>query len=305
MGCGIRSRSNAPRVRYGTDTIFSVVLYRHDGEIGTSLDPNVADVIEPSSLASITAEVRTEFGGVEDVPITIHGKMLKVEVTREMTERLSLGVYLLRLKVREEDIRFADGYRDMVLVTELCQVVSEGADAGCPQGNIAVAISKLAEGKSAYQAYLETTSDNPKKTIDEWLASLTGESAYQIYLRTTSDNPKKSETEWVASLMGATGESAYQIYLRTTSDNPKKSETEWVASLMGATGESAYQIYLRTTSDNPKKSETEWVASLTGKSAYQIYLDTTNDSPKMTEAEWATGGWLVVFELIKNVRGTR
>ena len=187
MGCGIRSRSNAPRVRYGTDTIFSVVLYRHDGEIGTSLDPNVADVIEPSSLASITAEVRTEFGGVEDVPITIHGKMLKVEVTREMTERLSLGVYLLRLKVRAEDIRFADGYRDMVLVTELCQVVSEGADAGCPQGNIAVAISKLAEGKSAYQAY----------------------------------------------------------------------------------------------------------------------LDTTNDSPKMTEAEWATGGWLVVFELIKNVRGTR
>lgn len=168
MGCGIRSRSNAPRVRYGTDTIFSVVLYRHDGEIGTSLDPNVADVIEPSSLSSITAEVRTEFGGVEDVPITIHGKMLKVEVTREMTERLSLGVYLLRLKVKEEDIRFADGYRDMVLVTELCQVVTEGADAGCPQGNIAVAISKLAEGKSAYQIYLDTTNDSPKMTEEEW-----------------------------------------------------------------------------------------------------------------------------------------
>lgn len=81
--------------------------------------------------------------------------------------------------------------------------------------------------------------------------------------------------------------------------------TQYLDLIRGATGESAYQTYLRTTTDNPKKSETEWMASLTGKSAYQIYLDTTNDSPKMTEEEWASGGWLVVIELIKNVRGTR
>nr|DAQ97815.1 MAG TPA: tail sheath protein [Caudoviricetes sp.] len=277
MGCTNKTRSNAPRVRIGTDTIFSVALYRHDGEIGTSPDPDVADVIDPHTLTKIDAEVLSDSGLVEAVDVRIDGHLLTIEISQELTTRMSLGLYRLRLKVREEDARFSDGYRDVTLLADLCQVVPDGSDTGKPKANISAVISQLASG----------------------------ESAYQIYLRTTSDNPKKSETEWVASLTGATGKSAYQIYLETTSDNPKKSETEWVASLTGATGKSAYQIYLETTSDNPKKSETEWVASLTGKSAYQIYLDTTNDSPKMTEEQWATGGWLVVLEQIKNIRGTR
>ena len=277
MGCTNRTRSNAPRVRIGTDAIFSIVLYRHDGEIGTSPDPDVADVIDPRTLDRIEAEIRTDCGGIESIDVHIEGKLLKVEITQELTERLNLGLYKLRLKVREADTHFADGYRDVTLLTELCQVVSDGADAGLPKGNISVAIAQLATGKSAYELYLETT----------------------------TDNPKKSETEWLASLTGATGESAYQIYLRTTSDNPKKSETEWLASHKGDTGDSAYQIYLRTTSDNPKKSETEWMASLTGKSAYQSYLDTTKDEPKMTEEEWASNGWLIMLETLKKLRGTK
>ena len=277
MGCTNRTRSNAPRVRIGTDAIFSIVLYRHDGEIGTSPDPDVADVIDPRTLDRIEAEIRTDCGGIESIDVQIEGKLLKVEITQELTERLNLGLYKLRLKVREADTHFADGYRDVTLLTELCQVVSDGADAGLPKGNISVAIAQLATGKSAYELYLETTTDNPKKTLPEWLASFKGD----------------------------TGDSAYDLYLKITTDNPKMTLPEWLASHKGDTGESAYQIYLRTTSDNPKKSETEWMASLTGKSAYQIYLDTTNDSPKMTEEEWATGGWLVALELIKDVRGTR
>ena len=227
MGCTNRTRSNAPRVRIGTDAIFSIVLYRHDGEIGTSPDPDVTDVIDPRTLASIEAEIRTDCGGIESIDVQIEGKLLKVEITQELTERLNLGLYKLRLKVREADTHFADGYRDVTLLTELCQVVSDGADAGLPKANISVAIAQLATGKSAYELYLETTTDNPKKTLPEWLASFkgdTGDSAYDLYLKVTTDNPKKSETEWMASL---TGKSAYQIYLDTTNDSPKMTEEEW------------------------------------------------------------------------------
>ena len=277
MGCTNKIRSNAPRVRIGTDTIFSIALYRHDGEIGTSPDPNMGDIIDPNDLASIEAEVRTEFGGTEGVDVNIDGKLIKLEVTKEMTERLGLGCYKVRFQVRELDSRFSDGYRDVTLLSELCRVVPDGADAGLSHGNISVVIANLAEGKSAYDLYLETTTDNPKKTLPEWLASHKGEK----------------------------GDSAYQDYLKTTSDNPKKTLPEWLASHKGDTGDSAYQVYLRTTSDNPKKSETEWVVSLIGKSAYQSYLATTSDEPKMSEEEWAAGGWLVVLEMLKKLRKSR
>ena len=298
-------KGNAPRVRIGTDTIFSVALYRHDGELGTSPDPDVADVIDPNDLASIEAEVRTEFGSTEVVDVNIDGKLIKLEVTKEMTERLGLGCYKVRFRVRELDSRFSDGYRDVTLLSELCRVVPDGADAGLSHGNISVAIANLAEGKSAYDVYLSTTTDDPVLSKSEWLESLKGFSAYQIYLQTTSETPRKSLEEWMDSLKGEKGDSAYQVYLNTTTDNPKKTLPEWLASHKGDTGDSAYQIYLRTTSDNPKKSETEWMASLTGKSAYQSYLDTTKDEPKMTEEEWASNGWLIMLETLKKLRGTK
>ena len=186
MGCCNKTKSNAPRVRIGTDTIFSVALYRHNGDIGASPAPNVSDVIDPSTLVNIEPEVLSG-GRAEAADVRIDGSLLNIEVSKELTQRLGLGLYSLRLKVREVDSRFSDGYRDVTLMTDLCQVVPEGAYTGKPKENVAVVIAQLT----------------------------------------------------------------------------------------------------------------------TGKSAYQSYLDTTNDSPKMTEAEWATGGWLVVFELIKNVRGTR
>ena len=72
------------------------------------------------------------------------------------------------------------------------------------------------------------------KQIDLHLAPLAkgekgdkGDSAYNVYLSTTSDNPKKTEEEWLDSLTGKTGKSAYQHYLDTTSDETKMSEREW------------------------------------------------------------------------------
>ena len=198
MGCCNKTKSNAPRVRIGTDTIFSVALYRHNGEIGASPDPNIADVIDPSTLVNIEAEVLSG-GRAEAVDVRMNDRLLDIELSKEITNRLGLGLYSLRLKVREVDSRFSDGYRDVTLMTDLCQVVPEGAYTGKPKENVAVVIAQLTTGKSAYQLYLDTTTDNPKKTLPEWLASLTGntgKSAYKSYLETTSDNPKMSEEEW-------------------------------------------------------------------------------------------------------------
>lgn len=167
MGCCNKTKSNAPRVRIGTDTIFSVALYRHNGEIGTSPDPNIADVIDPSTLVNIEAEVLSG-GRAEAVDVRINDRLLNIELSKEITNRLGLGLYSLRLKVREVDSRFSDGYRDVTLMTDLCQVVPEGAYTGKPKENVAVVIAQLATGKSAYQSYLDTTNDSPKMTEAEW-----------------------------------------------------------------------------------------------------------------------------------------
>ena len=201
MGCCNKTKGKTPSVRIGTDTIFSVVLFRRNGSLGMSQAPEEKDVIDPRMLASIEAEIRNEFGESEVVATNIDGKLLKLEVTKELTQRMGLGLYRLGLRIREADARFTDGYRDITLASELCQVVSDGAEAGQANTEISVAIAQLPTGKSAYQHYLDTTTDTPKKTLQEWLASFKGEkgdSAYQSYLNTTTDNPKMTEEEWAA-----------------------------------------------------------------------------------------------------------
>ena len=199
MGCCNKTKGKTPSVRIGADTIFSVVLFCRNGSLGMSQAPEEKDVIDPRMLASIEAEIRNEFGESEVVATNIDGKLLKLEVTKELTQRMGLGLYRLGLRIREADARFTDGYRDVTLLSELCQVVSEGADVGKANADISVAIAQLATGKSAYQHYLETTTDNPKKSETEWLASLTGKSAYQSYLDTTKDEPKMTEEEWASN----------------------------------------------------------------------------------------------------------
>ena len=63
--------------------------------------------------------------------------------------------------------------------------------------------------------------------VTQALRGAPGKSAYQEYLDTTTDNPKKSKKQWLDSLGGAPGKSAYQEYLDTTTDNPKLTEEQW------------------------------------------------------------------------------
>jgi len=82
----------------------------------------------------------------------------------------------------------------------------------------------------------------------------TGSSAYQSYLDTTTDNPVKTEQEWSTPIKGDTGDSAYQSYLNTTTDNPVMTEGEWAASIIA----NAIALSL--------KADTTWVTEqLSGK----------------------------------------
>lgn len=155
-------------------------------------------------------------------------------------------------------------------------------------------ITEGAQGKSAYECYLETTTDNPVLTEEQWLNALVGndgKSAYQIYLDTTTDNPKKTEAQWIASLDGKNGLSAYDIYVAQSQGEGETplTEEEWLASLSGTEGKSAYECYLEVAGSNPLTKE-QWLHSLVGNegaSAYEIYLSTVPEGETpMSLEEW-------------------
>lgn len=78
----------------------------------------------------------------------------------------------------------------------------------------------------------------------------TGKTAYQSYLDTTTDNPVLTEAEWSERAKGDDGKSAYEVAVE---NGYVGSETDWLASLKGADGQdgakgddgdSAYQVWL-------------------------------------------------------------
>lgn len=219
MGC--EKNKNIARVRRGSDTLFMLALYRKEGgrlQLGGNQQPDTK-LLKPTELEGVKAKLVLDGDGrgIDDLPLKLTDKHIAFELTKEMAA--SLGLYRIVLSVREADADYQDGYRDSSVSADLCVVVREGEEVTDP------------------------------KQIDLHLAPLA-----------------KGE-------QGDKGDSAYDDYLKTTTDNPKKSKEEWLASFTGKTG----------------------------KSAYQSYLETTSDEPKMSELEWATGGWLVILEMLKKI----
>ena len=261
--CGASEKRALQQVQRGTDTRIPVALVKQP----------TGEPLDPATLESLAIRIENEGGALSaEPPYTIDEGRLVVEVTKEISESLGVGVYTLKATGRLSDPSYEDGYHDYTITTELCRVVRD--------------------------AVIYT----PTAVTANVLEGLQGQNNYQLAVK---HGYKGTEEEWLKTLVGATGLSAYEL---AKAEGYTGSLAEWIASLKGDKGDSAYQIYLNTTSDNPKLSEEEWLASLTGKtgkSAYQSYLDTTSDEPKMSEEEWATGGLLVILEALKKLRGTR
>lgn len=170
---------------------------------------------------------------------------------------------------------------------------TDGKDGGIgPDGPIGP------DGLTAYQVYAaaETAAGRTPLTQVAWLVSLQGKSAYQSYVDTTSDLPKKTETEWLLSLKGAKGDPGVKgvmgtgLYFVGTLDSvdelPDPSTmsrgdtfvinkhyhmnnvTEWtdLGDFGGERGLSAYDVYAAAASaqGEPVLSEGDWLKSLQG-----------------------------------------
>jgi len=183
-----------------------LALYRKEGgdlQLGGNQQPDTK-LLKPTELESVKAKLILDGYGtvIDDLPLKLTDKHIAFELTKDMAA--SLGLYRIALAVREVDANYQDGYRDSSVATELCVVVREGEEVTDPK-QIDLHLAPLAKGEKGDK----------------------GDSAYNVYLSTTSDNPKKTEEEWLDSLTGKTGKSAYQHYLDTTSDETKMSEREW------------------------------------------------------------------------------
>ena len=183
-----------------------LALYRKEGgdlQLGGNQQPDTK-LLKPTELESVKAKLILDGYGtvIDDLPLKLTDKHIAFELTKDMAA--SLGLYRIALAVREVDANYQDGYRDSSVATELCVVVREGEEVTDPK-QIDLHLAPLAKGEKGDK----------------------GDSAYNVYLSTTSDNPKKTEEEWLDSLAGKTGKSAYQHYLDTTSDETKMSEREW------------------------------------------------------------------------------
>lgn len=126
----------------------------------------------------------------------------------------------------------------------------------------------------------QNTSINDTSDLINWIKSLPtqgsdGKSAYQSYLDTTSDNPKKSESQWVESLKGqdgtngtngtngsdgAPGKSAYELAVE---GGYSGTQSEWLNSLKGADGQNGTNGTNGTDGQN----------GTDGKSAYELAVE--------------------------------
>lgn len=223
------------RMARGADNLLPIVVYRKGGV--ESLDaPEPGDVpVRPEGMKNleITLTNTTECGCSSKPAFRFDGGQIIVELSAELTNKLGKGVCRLDLTYDEPNSHYADGMRHIALSKECCNVV-DPKDATEPMAaEIRLEVQDMLKGDkgdtglSAYDWAVEQGLCSTPEQFVEVFRGATGLSAYELYLATTSDSPKMSLTEWLASNKGEKGDSAYQSYLKTTNDTTKLTEKQW------------------------------------------------------------------------------
>lgn len=310
--CVAGEKRSLQQVQRGTDTRIPVVLVKQP----------TGEPLDPATLEGLAVKVENEGGALSaEPPYTIEGGQLIVEVTKEISESLGVGVYTLKATGRLADPSYEDGYHDYTITTELCRVVRD-AVLYTPTAVTANVLEGLKgkDGKSAYEIFVENgyqgslqkwmedmmpkggaggggngksayelaVAEGYQGTLQEWLKSLVGKDGADAYEVAKKAGYTGSREEWLKTLIGATGLSAYEL---AKAGGYEGSLTEWLASLKGKDGKSAYD--LAKEAQNFTGTLTDYLASLKGTkgdkgdSTYTSYFNTTDDNPKLTEKEWA------------------
>lgn len=131
--------------------------------------------------------------------------------------------------------------------------------------------SAPADGKSAYQIWLE---EGHSGTVDDFLLSLigpNGKSTYEIWL---SLGHEGTVVDFINSIQGA---SAYDIWIQ---EGHTGTVTDFLDSLVG---KSAYEIWLEL---GHTGTEEDFIESLKGESAYQSWLNTGHTGTEEDFVNW-------------------
>lgn len=173
VGGGGKPKKPLQLVQRGTDTRIPIELVAQPS----------GEVLDLARFERLNVKVFNDAGTDATPPTDIQDNHLIVEVTADISQRLGTGVYSVEVTGRVADTAFADGYHDYTVRTTLCRVTSDGSDATPTKVTASVLEGLRGEkGKSAYESYVDTTTDDPKLTEKEWatLNATTTQFLYRI-----------------------------------------------------------------------------------------------------------------------------
>ena len=189
-------------VQRGTDTRIPIELVAQPS----------GEVLDLARFERLSVKIFNDAGTECATPPTdIQDNHLIVEVTADISQTLGTGVYSVEVTGRVADTSFTDGYHDYTIQTPLCRVTTDGSTA-TPTKVTATVIEGL-KGKDGADAYEVAKKAGYTGSREEWLKTLIGvpgKSAYQSYFDTTTDDPKLTEKEW-AALNATTTQFLYRI----------------------------------------------------------------------------------------------
>lgn len=159
--CGASEKRALQQVQRGTDTRIPVALVKQP----------TGEPLDPATLEGLAVKVENEGGALSaEPPYTIEGGQLIVEVTKEISERLGVGVYTLKATGRLADPSYEDGYHDYTIIVELCRVVRD-AVLYTPTAVTANVLAGLKgkDGKSAYEIFVE---NGYQGSLQKWMEDM-------------------------------------------------------------------------------------------------------------------------------------
>nr|DAJ81801.1 MAG TPA: tail sheath protein [Caudoviricetes sp.] len=251
------------QVQRGTDTRIPVAFVKQP----------TGEPLDPATLEGLAVKVENEGGALSaEPPYTIEGGQLIVEVTKEISESLGVGVYTLKATGRLADPSYEDGYHDYTITTELCRVVRD-AVLYTPTTVTANVLAGL-KGKDGLNNYQIAVKHGYQGTEEQFAKDIIPKSNYERAKELQGF--QGTEVDYLVSLHGAPGESIYDIAVRKGFVG---SEQAYLDSQKGKDGKSAYQAYLETTTDNPKMTEAQYAAINATTTQYLYRINKGKDVP--------------------------
>lgn len=251
--CGAGEKRALQQVQRGTDTRIPVAFVKQP----------TGEPLDPATLEGLAVRIENEGGALSaEPPYTLEDGQLIVEVTKEISERLGVGVYTLKATGRLADPSYEDGYHDYTIIVELCRVVRD-AVLYTPTAVTANVLAGL-KGKDGLNNYQLAVKHGYQGTEEQFAKDIIPKSNYERAKELQGF--QGTEVDYLASLHGAPGEGIYKMAVR---NGFVGSEVDYLKSQKG---KDAYDDYLETTTDNPKKSRGEWAAinAITTQYLYRI-----------------------------------